>query len=205
LQLTLIENGQVFAPAPLGRCSNLLADERIARVGTDDLVALERAGVEVDVVDAAGSLVIPGLIDPPEHLLGGSNEGDIALQSLEICRNDIPPTSLADTVRSDILFIDETIGASEIASSGEHATDPGPRELLDRSRFQVGLAWLHPPHVQRSEALPDEEALDVVAEGIGRWLRYYVEQDLLERKGAIAGERTPTWSCCGRPRSVWRQ
>jgi beta-aspartyl-dipeptidase (metallo-type) len=42
---------------------------------------------------------------------------------------DVPPQSIMESVRHDILFIDEVIGAGEIAISDVRATDPDPREL----------------------------------------------------------------------------
>jgi beta-aspartyl-dipeptidase (metallo-type) len=42
---------------------------------------------------------------------------------------NVPPTTITHSVRDDILFIDEVIGAGEIAISDERATDPDPREL----------------------------------------------------------------------------
>jgi beta-aspartyl-dipeptidase (metallo-type) len=70
----LIENGDVYALEPLGRCSVLLANDKIVKVGKVDRRALERLGLEREFVNAAGCSVTPGLIDPHEHLLGGSGE-----------------------------------------------------------------------------------------------------------------------------------
>src|SRR3712207_9316423 len=42
---------------------------------------------------------------------------------------NVPPTSIMESVRQDILFIDEVIGAGEVAIADERATDPDPREL----------------------------------------------------------------------------
>jgi beta-aspartyl-dipeptidase (metallo-type) len=66
--LTLIENGQVYSPRPVGRTSVLLVDGKIGRIGRIDHSALESAGLELEVIDAEGCLVVPGLIDPHEHL-----------------------------------------------------------------------------------------------------------------------------------------
>lgn len=174
--LTLIENGEVYAPEPLGRRSVLLTDGRIAKVGEVDRAAVEALGVELSVIDAAGCIVAPGLIDPHQHLLGGSGEGGFSLQTPEFfigeivrwgitsvvgvlgvdttmktmpgllakvkaLREDglnaylwtggynVPPTSIMATVRDDILFIDEVIGAGEVAISDARGHDPSPREL----------------------------------------------------------------------------
>ena len=42
---------------------------------------------------------------------------------------DVPPSSISDSVRNDIMFIEEVIGAGEIAISDERSTDHVPHEL----------------------------------------------------------------------------
>lgn len=42
---------------------------------------------------------------------------------------DVPPTTITDSARNDIMFIKEIIGAGEIAISDERSTDHVPREL----------------------------------------------------------------------------
>jgi beta-aspartyl-dipeptidase (metallo-type) len=42
---------------------------------------------------------------------------------------NVPPTSITDSVRNDIMFIAEVIGAGEIAISDDRSTDPQPHEL----------------------------------------------------------------------------
>lgn len=162
--LKLIENGEVYTPEPVGQRSILLTDGKIAKVGEVDRRALESLGVEYEIVDATGCLVVPGLIDPHQHLLGGSGEKGFASQTPEFFMGEIvtagittvvgvlgvdttmktmagllakvkalreqglnaycwtggynvPPTSIMQTVRDDIMFIEEVIGAGEIAIS----------------------------------------------------------------------------------------
>ncbi|HEU0014443.1 MAG TPA: amidohydrolase family protein [Longimicrobium sp.] len=173
---TLLRGGQVFAPEPLGREDVLIAGGRIVKVGPVDRAALDRLGVETEVIDARGCVVAPGLIDPHQHLLGGSGEdgfssatpefflGEIAragittvvgalgvdttmktmpglLAKVKALREeglnaycwtggyDLPPSSVLDTVRDDILFIDEVIGAGELAISDARALGAPPEEL----------------------------------------------------------------------------
>ncbi len=68
--LTLIENGEVYSPEPLGRQSVLLTDGKIGKVGEVDPRAVEALGIEHEIIDASNCLVVPGLIDPHQHLLG---------------------------------------------------------------------------------------------------------------------------------------
>ena len=79
--LTLIENGEVYAPEFLGRSSMLLIDGKIGRIGEIDYSAVEALGLESERIDARGCIVTPGLIDPHEHLLGGSGENGFSTQS----------------------------------------------------------------------------------------------------------------------------
>ena len=174
--LTLIENGDVYAPEHLGEQSILLVDGKIGRIGEIDRDAVEALGIEVDVIDASGCYVTPGLIDPHEHLLGGSGEEGFATQTPEISLSEIvcagittvvgtlgvdttmktmagllakakalreegltaylwsggynvPAVSIMSSVREDMMFIDEVIGAGEIAIADERATEPSIREL----------------------------------------------------------------------------
>jgi beta-aspartyl-dipeptidase (metallo-type) len=174
--LTLIEGGEVYAPDPCGRQSVLLADGHVAKVGKVNREALESLGAECEVIDASGCLVVPGLIDPHIHLLGGSGETGFSTQTPEFFISeivrfgvttvvgtlgvdttmktmagllakvkalkeqglnafcwtggyDVPPSSILENVREDIMFIEEVIGAGEVAISDERALAPDPREL----------------------------------------------------------------------------
>ena len=84
MQGTLIEGGELFDPAPRGRTSVLLVHDRIVAVGELSAEALERAGFELERVDARDCMVLPGLIDAHEHLIGGSGERGFASQTPEI-------------------------------------------------------------------------------------------------------------------------
>jgi beta-aspartyl-dipeptidase (metallo-type) len=173
---TLITGGEVYAPAPLGRQDVLIALDRIVRMGAVDPRALEATGLGLELIDAAGCLIIPGLVDPHEHLIGGSGEQGFATQTPEIAFHelveggittvvgclgvdtstkgmpalvakakalraeglssyvytggyDVPPVTLTGTVRTDLLFVEEVIGAGEIAVSDRRSTQPSPAEL----------------------------------------------------------------------------
>jgi beta-aspartyl-dipeptidase (metallo-type) len=177
----VIENGNVYTPEPIGRTSILIANDRIERIGQIDKHALDRLSVDYEVFDASDSVVIPGLIDPHAHLLGGSGEGSLALGSpmmfieeivasgvttvvgtlgvdttmktiegllarvkaldelgLHTCMwsggYNVPPTTLLDSVRQDMMFVREVIGAGEIAISDERGLNQSSQELAKLAR-----------------------------------------------------------------------
>src|SRR5215212_2091590 len=102
--LTLIQNGDLYSPKPLGKQDILLANGTIERIGSVDRWKLDALGLEHEVVDATGCVITPGLLDPHEHLLGGSGEGSLALQTPmlfidEICRAGV--TTVVGTLGVD--------------------------------------------------------------------------------------------------------
>src|SRR3954469_2044826 len=96
--LTLIQDGDVYGPMPLGRSSILLVDGKIGRMGQIDHAAVRALGLELEVIDARGSIVTPGLIDPHEHLLGGSGEEGFSTQSPEITFREIIEAGITTVV-----------------------------------------------------------------------------------------------------------
>lgn len=77
--LTLIENAELFAPAPLGHGSILLAGGKVLHAGPglpdiDERLLSQR-------LDAGGAAVIPGLIDCHVHVTGGGGEDGFSTQA----------------------------------------------------------------------------------------------------------------------------
>ena len=179
--LILIENGELYDPAPRSTASILIANERVEAVGRVDRRALDALGVEHEVIDASGCAVVPGFIDPHQHLLGGSGEGSLALQTPEIFLREIvrggitsvvgtlgvdttmktiagllarakalkeeglsawiwtggyniPPTTVMASIREDMLFVDEVVGAGEVAISDERGLNQSAQELAKHVR-----------------------------------------------------------------------
>lgn len=172
----LVTGGEVYTPAPIGRADVLLCGMQCVKVGRVDQRALHALGCEVEVIDASGGIVVPGLIDSHEHLLGGSGERGYATQTPEIALSeiacagitsvvgclgvdttmktmagllakvkamreeklngylwtggyDVPATSVMASVREDVMFIEECIGAGEVAIADRRGTAPGAREM----------------------------------------------------------------------------
>jgi beta-aspartyl-dipeptidase (metallo-type) len=80
----IVENGEAFGPGPAGRASVIVGGGRILAVGRFSAREIASSGLSVETLDAAGCIVTPGLIDPHEHLTGGSGERGFASQTPEI-------------------------------------------------------------------------------------------------------------------------
>src|SRR5437660_6143638 len=96
--LTLIENGEIYAPEPKGRLSVLLSGNKILKIGAIDRRALDRLVVDYEVIDATGRLVVPGVIDPHEHLVGGTGEKGFGSKTPEIFLAEIVTAGITTVV-----------------------------------------------------------------------------------------------------------
>jgi beta-aspartyl-dipeptidase (metallo-type) len=96
--LTLIKNGELYAPHALGRQDVLIFDRRIARIGSIDAGALAPLEIELDVVEASDCFVTPGLIDPHQHLLGGSGEKGFSTQTPEVYASELALAGITTVV-----------------------------------------------------------------------------------------------------------
>ncbi|UOQ94904.1 beta-aspartyl-peptidase [Halobacillus shinanisalinarum] len=81
--ITLIKNGEIYAPEYLGNQSVLIIDKKIVKIGEISETKLS-ALFDVEVIDATGLIVTPGIIDPHVHLIGGGGEGGFATRTPEL-------------------------------------------------------------------------------------------------------------------------
>ena len=95
---TLIEGGELYTPVYASRQDVLLVGDKVARIGGVDRSALEKTGLPTEVVDASNCFVTPGLIDPHEHLLGGSGEEGFETQTPEIALREIVGAGITTVV-----------------------------------------------------------------------------------------------------------
>jgi beta-aspartyl-dipeptidase (metallo-type) len=175
--LTLFVDADVYAPKHRGKCDVLCTDNQILHIGKLDHKKLFELGIEIEVVNLNGDYLLPGIIDPHMHLLGGSGEnGGFSSQTPEISLSeiveagittavgtlgvdttmktmsgllakvkglideglcaymwtggyDMPPVTILENVKNDIMFIKEIVGAGEIAISDERSIEPRAEPL----------------------------------------------------------------------------
>ncbi|EGO64976.1 beta-aspartyl-peptidase [Acetonema longum] len=108
----LIKNANVYAPENLGRQDILIAGEKILRLDRN----IEPGGVaaclpDMEILDARGSVVLPGLIDPHVHLIGGGGEMGFATRT--------PEVSLEKIIEAGVTTAVGLLGTDGIARSVE--------------------------------------------------------------------------------------
>src|SRR3954454_14914381 len=94
----LIEHGNLFTPERRGRGSVLIAAGRIVKTGEVARADWQRCAPDLDVIDATGCAVVPGLIDVHEHLIGGSGERGFHSQTPEIYLHELVEGGITSVV-----------------------------------------------------------------------------------------------------------
>ena len=80
--MILLRHGDIFSPAPLGRCDILMGGTSILAIEkTIDPAMLPG---DVTVIDASGMLVVPAFIDGHQHFTGGGGEGGFQSRTPEM-------------------------------------------------------------------------------------------------------------------------
>lgn len=98
--LTLIRNGEVYAPDYLGKKDILLVHDKIGFM--ENHIPVPSNFVDINVIDATGMKVVPGFIDSHVHITGGGGEGSYKTRT--------PELQLTDATLSGITTIIGVIG-----------------------------------------------------------------------------------------------
>lgn len=96
MTVTVLRNGEIFAPEPLGVKDILIAGGIIAAI--EDPGTIRIKGLETDAIEAGGCSVLPGFIDSHVHILGGGGEGGPATRAPEITLEDIVGSAVTTVV-----------------------------------------------------------------------------------------------------------
>lgn len=120
MSMILLRNARVFAPEPLGVNDLLLGGGRVLWLGTGPLEL--PTGLAVDVLDAEGRSVIPGLIDGHVHVTGGGGEAGF--------HSRVPPLGVSRFTRHGVTTVIGLLGTDDVARSARElvATLHGLRE-----------------------------------------------------------------------------
>ncbi|XGC81592.1 amidohydrolase family protein [Bdellovibrio bacteriovorus] len=108
--MILIEGGEVYSPESKGELNILIGTEKILHVGKyKDLAALQAIDQDTEVIDARNCYVTPSLVDPHEHLCGGSGEDGFATQT--------PSINSYELVKSGITTVVGCLGSDTITKN----------------------------------------------------------------------------------------
>ncbi|MBU3188896.1 beta-aspartyl-peptidase [Clostridium bowmanii] len=85
--ITVIKNGEVYAPKYLGKKDVVIAGGVIE--GIYDAIDVPENFGNIKVIEAKGKMVLPGFIDSHVHILGGGGEGSFKTRTPEIQLSEI--------------------------------------------------------------------------------------------------------------------
>lgn len=105
--MLLIRNAEVYAPEYIGKKDILVAGGKIERM-EDTLPDFDGC----EVIDAAGKIVTPGIIDRHVHITGGGGEGSFKTQA--------PRVELSNLVEGGVTTVVGVLGTDGISRSVEN-------------------------------------------------------------------------------------
>ena len=103
----LIKNADVIAPEPLGISSILISHDKIAWLGKD--FPAEKTLPDLEIIDAAGKIMIPGIVDGHVHVTGGGGEGGFATRT--------PELALSDMIKGGVTTVIGLLGTDDVTRS----------------------------------------------------------------------------------------
>ena len=84
--LTIIKNGEIYAPHYLGQKDLLIVDSKIGYIA--DEINKPDQFVDMKVINAEGKYIVPGFIDSHVHITGGGGEGSYRTRTPELKLTD---------------------------------------------------------------------------------------------------------------------
>ncbi len=84
--IKIIKGGEVYSPDYIGKKDILIANDKISILKEEINIPKE---FDVEVIDAQGKYVFPGLIDSHVHIMGGGGEGSFKTRTPEIVLSQI--------------------------------------------------------------------------------------------------------------------
>ncbi len=94
--LTLLKHANIYQPKPLGIQDVLLGGRQILAIGTD--LSMHGSLPEIEIIDADGMYLFPGLIDQHVHMAGGGGEGGFHYRTPEISLSHITTSGVTTAV-----------------------------------------------------------------------------------------------------------
>ncbi|SHJ98279.1 beta-aspartyl-dipeptidase (metallo-type) [Geosporobacter subterraneus DSM 17957] len=94
--MKLVKGGEVYAPHYMGKMDLLLVADKIGDLKEE--INIPDAMLDIEVIDASGKYVIPGLIDSHVHITGGGGEGGFKTRTPEIMLSAITKAGVTTVV-----------------------------------------------------------------------------------------------------------
>jgi beta-aspartyl-dipeptidase (metallo-type) len=137
--LTLIKNGEIYAPHYLGKKDLLIVDRKIGYIA--DQINEPENFVEVTVIDAEGKLVVPGFIDSHVHIIGGGGEGSYRTRTPEIQLTDATVSGVTTLI--GVIGTDGTTrNMSSLIAKARALEEEGITCYVQTGSYQVPLKTL---------------------------------------------------------------
>lgn len=104
---TIIKNGNIYSPKYIGQSSILIQGQTILKIGDIDIEKFKDIDPNLNIIDAEDNILIPGIIDPHIHLLGGGGEAGYMTRT--------PEVNLSELIECGITSVIGLIGTDGIS------------------------------------------------------------------------------------------